>query len=184
MKKLMALLLAVIFVAVLVPFQASAAREMTESEKALIAKLEEKIKAGKDEWALPVEMVNQAKNYLNTHDALTDAQCSEIVGYVNDAQDVVKAQNTGDSSQWSKEAKDQILDDVDKAANVLNYSATVDPQNPEKGITIRDENGEEIVSNNVLKKTGVSVQGIVIASVGAVALLAACAVVSKKVDLF
>lgn len=182
MKKLMAVLLAVVFVAVLVPMTVSA-RTLTEAEEGLIEKLSETISVADGTWQLPKEMINKAKNYLAALDEpLPEPAIENIKNYFDHAAGIVAAQKTGVSKEWSIEARDAILNDVDAAAQQLGLHAI---GNQNGGISIIDPTtGATIVSNSVLKKTGASVTGIVLASAGALALLAACAFVCKKVDLF
>jgi len=182
MKKLMALLLAVVFVAVLVPFAASA-RTLSADEQGLISKLEEAVTINGEKWTLPGNMITQAKNYLAALDtAISPDQCNQIKGIFDEAKAIAAAQTTGETSQWTPAVKAQILEKVNAAAQVVGLAARA---NASGKIEIINGAGQVLADNAVLvRQTGVSAQGIVIASVGAIALLAACAVVSKKVDLF
>ena len=182
MKKLMAVLLAVVFVAVLVPMTVSA-RTLTTGEQGLITKLQTKIEFPDGAFQLPAEMITQAENYLaNAETALTSDQINAIAGYFDEAAAIAKKETTGDTAKWSKETKAGVLDKVQKAAEVLGLSARA---NANGSISILDAQGAVLATNaKIVKVTGASVNGIVLASVGALVLLAACAFVAKKVELF
>ena len=183
MKKLMAVLLAVVFVAVLVPMTVGAKTLSTE-EKGLITKLSETIKLPDGTWQLPKEMITQAENYLSRDDVspLTADQIKAISDYFDAAKAAVAKETTGEASKWSAETRSAVLDAVNGAANVLGLHAAA---NANGSISILDAANTTLATNDkIVKVTGTSVSGIVLASVGALTLLAACAFVSKKVELF
>jgi hypothetical protein len=181
MKKVMALVLALVLVFALVPMSVSA-RNLSDAEKALIAELEEHIKVKDGEFQLPDDVINQAENYLMKLDKeLTATEITAIKAEVAKAQAAVKAENTGDAAKWSAKTKDAILEYVDNASKAIGLKAEADATG---AIVIKDAAGKEVVKNDKLEKTGFGAESMVIVGLCTVALLSACVFVSKKVDLF
>ncbi len=182
MKKLMALVLAVVLVVSLIPMGVSA-RTLTAEEKALFDELRAHIEVKDGEFHLPADVVTQGENYVaSLTNALTPAQITEIRAQVTAAIAVVKAEETGVVEKWSDAAKAEILKKVDAAAKVVNCTAVADAKG---GIEVKDAAGKTVVVNDELvKKTGFDAESMIVVGLCTITVLCACAFVSKKVELF
>lgn len=182
MKKIIALVLAMVLVIALIPMSVSA-RTLTTAEKELFDLLKSTIKVADGEFKLPADVVAQGENYVAALDtALTDAQIAAIKAEVDAAIAAVKAEDTGDATAWSDSTRAAILEHVDDAAQVIGCTATADA---EGGIVVKDAAGKEIVTNEKLvKTTGFGVAETAVTGAVLLTVLCACAYVSKKVELF
>lgn len=182
MKKLMALVLAVVLVVAVLPMCVSA-RTLTAEEKALFDALKEHIAVKDGEFVLPADVIAQGENYVaSLQNPLTANQIAKIEAEVKAAKAEVKKAGTGVASAWSKETKAAVLANIDNAAQAINCSAVV---NAKGDIEVKDAAGAVIVANDELvKTTGFGAESLVIAGVCILSALCACAFVSKKVRLF
>ena len=182
MKKLLALVLAVMLVIAVVPMCVSA-RTLTAEEKALFELLRSEIVVKDGTFALPTSVVNQGENFVaSLENALTPDQIAKIEAEVKAAMEEVKKADTGSASKWSKETKAAIVAHIDTAAKELGGSASM---NAKGDVDVKDASGAVIVTNDKLvKTTGFGVEGVAIAGFCALTVLCACAFVSKKVELF
>ena len=182
MKKLMALVLAVILVVSLIPMGVSA-RTLTAEEKALFDELRAHIGVADGEFSLPADAVTQGENYVaSLAAALTPDQITEIRAQVTAAIATVKAENTGDVDKWSENAKAAVLANVDAAAKVVGCTAVADAKG---GMDVKDAAGKVVVTNDELvKKTGFEAESMIVVGLCTLTVLCACAFVSKKVELF
>lgn len=182
MRKVMALVLALVLVFALVPMSVSA-RTLTAEEKDLFAKLSEHIQVKDGEFALPAEVITQGENYVAAlATPLTAPQIQAILAEFEAAKALVKSENTGVAANWSATTRGKILDHINTAAQEVGCTAQA---SPDGGIVIKNAAGQPVVTNDKLvKKTGFGVEGMVIAGLCTVVALSACAFVSKKVELF
>ncbi len=182
MKKLMALVLALVLVVSLIPMSVSA-RTLTAEEKALFDELRAHIAVADGEFYLPADVVTQGENYVaSLAAALTPAQITEIRAQVTAAIAAVKAENTGEVSKWSEKTKSEILAKIDAAAKVVGCTAVADAKG---GIEVKDAAGKTIVTNDQLvKKTGFGAESMIVVGLSTITVLCAVAFVSKKVELF
>ena len=182
MKKLLALVLAVMLVIAVVPMCVSA-RTLTAEEKALFQLLRSEVAVKDGAFALPTNVVNQGENYVaSLENALTPDQIAKIEAEVKAAMGEVKKADTGVASKWSKETKAAIVGHIDAAAKVIGGSASA---NAKGEVEVKDAAGAVIVTNDKLvKTTGFDMAGMAVAGFCALTVLCACAFVSKKVELF
>jgi DNA replication initiation complex subunit (GINS family) len=183
MRKVMALVLAIVLVFALASMSVSA-RTLTAEEKALFDELREHIAVADGDFVLPEDVITQGENYLaSLSTALTPAQIAAIKAEVDAAKAIVVAEKTGVAADWSETTKAQILEHIDNAAEVVGCSATADAATGE--VVIKNAAGQTVVANDELvKKTGFGAEGVAIAALCTAIVLGACAFVSKKVELF
>ncbi|MBR3836869.1 MAG: hypothetical protein IKJ74_01875 [Clostridia bacterium] len=182
MKKLMALVLAVMLVVAVLPMCVSA-RTLTAEEKALFDTLKEHVAVKDGEFVIPADVIAQGENYVaSLQNPLTPDQISKIKAEVQAAQAEVKKANTGVVSNWSESTRNAILNHIDNAAEAINCNATA---NAKGGIDVKDATGATIVTNDkLIKTTGFGAESVAIAGICILSALCACAFVSKKVRLF
>lgn len=178
----MALVLALVLVAALLPMGVSA-RTLTTEEQKFFQDIRAGVQCADGMFYLPADIVTQGENWLAAREeAVTSEQLAQIQAYVDHAKATVVAIGTGDAHKWSKEARASILNDINLAAQVIGCSAR---GNAKGNIEILDAQGQVILENGTLvKTTGANVQTFVIASLCGLAMLSACVVVSKKAKLF
>ena len=183
MKKLIAVLLAVLFVAALLPMSVSA-RNMTTEEKELFAYLRDAAKIiDPDGSRNSAEAIAQGENYIATlENPLTAQQIAMIKEEVQKAVDEVKSQTNGNVQDWDTDTRNEVLNHINGAAGVLDFTVTAGNKG---NLTVKDETGKTIVATgNIIKTTGFSAEGLFVSATVIAVLLGATAFVSKKIRLF
>lgn len=160
MKKLTALLM----IAILVLTMGAAVSAATEAD--IISALQAA--------NVPAVYVSQAQSYLAANE-VTAAEADEIIGYINDAKSAAAGQTS--LSKLTAAQKIAIINDVEKAASVLDLKATYNGVDHTIGIT--DTTGKLVIavsSANAVKQTGydyslvlIGLLTVLLASVTAVA---------------
>ncbi|MBR4288817.1 MAG: hypothetical protein IKT50_05220 [Clostridia bacterium] len=182
MKRIMTLFLVFLLVVSFLPTSVSA-RTLTDEEKALIDYLKEASKILDDGTRDIASALVQGENYIAALSTpLTEKQISLIKAEVEKAVAAAKTEESGNVMEWSEETRNEVLDCVDDAAQIVGCTAVVDVNGKE---SVKDNTGKTIVATNeVIKPTGMDAgSSFVFASV-VLSLLLACAYVSKKVELF
>ena len=177
MKKLFAILLTAVLLLVPCAIGASAEGALNSYEQEVITLLSGSITKNGATFKIPVEYVNQAKAYFLTID-MTEAQKNEIVGYINEGAELVRAQ---DSFPYA--VKRQILELGQKACAVTGLNLVFNGATKNVVIT---ENGTVVFENEaIVKSTGSADMTVAVAVSGIVLLvLGAAFVVAKKARLF
>ncbi|MBR6572332.1 MAG: hypothetical protein IKK77_01260 [Clostridia bacterium] len=185
MKKVFAILLVIALLVVPMSLSVSAEGAINAEEQRIMEALKSSVTVNGVEFKIPENYVNQAENYLKTHD-VTKAEADEVLGYINEGKEIVKASDlkkTSDLKVLPKKDKQAILDLGKKACAVVESTLTYDGKN----VTIvANDSGETLFdAAPIVKTTGAdsdfSVMAIVVSSV--VVLLGAAFVASKKLGL-
>ncbi|MBQ1186411.1 MAG: hypothetical protein IIX54_01825 [Clostridia bacterium] len=185
MKKICAVILALVLLIVPLTISVSAAGDLNANEQKIISELKKEVKIGEKTFAVPAQYVNQAENYFKTID-VTEAQAKEILGYIAQGEKLVVAQKitaTTDLKVLKDDVKSEILSLGQKAVAVTGGVLTYDGKN----VTITDANGKVVFKNApIIKQTGEQVDftAIAIITLAAVTLLGASVVIAKKNALF
>ena len=186
MKKILAIILAIIVLVVPMTVCVSAAGDINADEQRIITELKKEIKIGTKTFVVPKEYVNQAQNYFKTID-VTKTQADEIIGYINRGVGILQTSNkittTTDLKVLVKADKEEILElgkmAVAVTGGVLTYNGST--------VNIKNAAGQTVFdSAPIVKQTGTDVDftAISIAAVAIVTLLGAAFIVSKKNGLF
>lgn len=178
----MAFLLAVLLVVSLIPVSVSA-RNLTDEEKALFAYLKEASEVLDDGTRDMADALAQGENYIAALSTpLTNNQIAMIKAEVEKAVEAAKAEQSGNVKDWSEETRNEILDRVDGAAQIVGCTAVAGTDGT---LTVKDSAGKTVVATNkVIKTTGFDVAASAVAASVVLTLLCACAYVSKKAQLF
>lgn len=124
MKKIIAILIAVLTICACA-FSASAATGISAEEKKIIDALSQKITMASGKVvALPDKYINQAEDYL-TKAELTSEQITSILGYIKNAQNVVKASKAQSLSVAEENVKKEVVKEAQAAAAVINATLSV-----------------------------------------------------------
>lgn len=124
MKKIIAILVAVLTISACA-FSASAATGISADEKKIINALSQKITMASGKVvALPDKYINQAEDYL-TKAELTSDQITSILGYINNAQNAVKASKAQSLSVAEENVKKEVVKEAQAAAAVINATLSV-----------------------------------------------------------
>ncbi len=122
MKKLFALLIVVVM---LVACALTGSAAISASEKKIVDALSEEITmASGTVVALPDRYINQAEDYLTKAD-LTDAQVTEILGYIEGARKVVADSEAASLSEEEAAVKNEVVKYAKEAAKVINAELKV-----------------------------------------------------------
>jgi hypothetical protein len=139
MKKLFALLIAVVLVCSLV-VSAGAATGITAEEKAIITALSQKIEMKSGTIvSLPDKYINQAEDYLSKAE-LTTQQINDILKYIDNAADVVADSSAKSLSLAEVAVKEAVVKEAKDAAKVVGATLSVE------SIPVTGEAGE-VVAN-------------------------------------
>ncbi len=185
MKKLCAILIALVLVIVPMTLSVSAAGDINADEQKVLDALSGEVTANGKTFAIPTEYITQASNYFKTID-MTDGQATEIIGYINQGKEIVKAQEmsgTVNLESFTKEDKQAILELGKKAAATTGATLTYDGEK----VVVKNASNQEVFNvAAIIKQTGAEVDFTTIAIVAGsvVALLGAAIFASKKSGLF
>ena len=185
MKKICAIILALVLLIVPMTVSVSAAGDLNANEQKIITELKKEVAIGDKTFVVPAQYVTQAENYFKTID-VTDAQAKEILGYIAEGEKLVVAQKitaTTDLKVLKDDVKSKILDLGKKAVAVTGDVLTYDG----KHVTITDANGKVVFKNApIVKQTGEQVDftAIALISLAVVTVLGASVVIAKKNALF
>lgn len=184
MKKIIAVLLALILLLIPMSLTASATA-INADEQRIIDCLSQKATINDVEFNIPKNYVTQAENYLKTVDVTTE-QADEIIAYLEQAIEIIKdshIKSTTDLDVLSYADKKEILDCGKKAALVVGAVLVYDGDH----IVITNEAGEIVFNDDpIVKTTGANVDftSIAVSAGVVVLLLAASFVVARKKGLF
>lgn len=194
MKKIIAVLFAVVLM--LVPFAvtAGAAGALSADEQRIIDFLSDEYKIGKTNYHIPDEYVNQAKNYFLTID-VTKEQADKIITEVQKAVDELKAtvlpEEEFNIKVLPQNVKEDILNAGKEACDVVDLDLVYNAATSKVEITKAAATpgaADTVVFNDepVIKTTGadVNASAIILTVSALVALVAVSVVISKKVKLF
>ena len=132
---------------------------------------------------VPAEYVSQARNYFEKDDVSVSAeQAQTIIVNIDEAAEIAKSagiKTKADLDKASAATIDAIVAKATAAAKVVNLTVSYDSKNAV--VTIKDDSGKVVATNNVgTKKTGAdSTSTVAVLSVLCVAV-AALAVVTKN----
>ncbi len=190
MKKLFALLVALVVLVSVFTMGVGAAGAINANEQKVIDKLTTSVKLGTTDFKIPDEYVQQAKNYFLTID-MTEDEANRVIAYINDGITAMQA-TTAPNATFSigtmpQATKNAVLTAGQNAASVVN--CTLSYNAAEDKVTITKNDGSNTVIFNsapIIKKTGFEFDATaaVVTSLALVAVLCGVAVVSKKVKLF
>lgn len=184
MKKICAILIALVLLIVPMTLSVSAAGDINANEQKVITAISEKVTIEGKTFKIPSEYITQASNYFKTID-MTEAQATEILGYLKEGKEIIVAQkltSTTNLDTLSAATKQEILELGKKAAAAAGAVLTFDGEK----VVIKNAAGQEVFNAAaVVKQTGVEVDftSIAIIAASVVALLAAAIVVAKKSGL-
>ncbi|MBP5288909.1 MAG: hypothetical protein J6Z79_03445 [Clostridia bacterium] len=123
MKRALALALSVVMVLTLLPLAVSA-RSLTDGEKSIFEELRSPAKVADGNFKLPEVVITMAENWLmGTEKELTQSDIDSILGFIRDAEQAVINGGTGVVEKWPQALRDQILKDIDGAAQVVGLHA-------------------------------------------------------------
>ena len=185
MKKICAIVLALVLLIVPMTVSVSAAGDLNANEQKILAEFRKEVKIGDKTFAIPAEYVTQAENYYKTID-INDADAAKILDYIKQGEDIIVAQkitSTTDLKVLKGEVTSKLLDLGKKAVALTGGVLTYDGKN----VTITNAAGQVVFSAApIVKQTGEQVDftAIIIAAVALVALFGAAVVVAKKKALF
>lgn len=185
MKKVISFVLASVMAISLLSVCAFAASGINANEQKILDSLSEKIVVNGKEVAINASLINQAKNYILRDGVnVSEAETSEILGYIAEAKTAAKTSDTVSGNNFSAAVNNKIIALAEKAAAVLNLTVAANPT--DNSVTIKDAATGEIVSQStqVIKKTGASLPVLPMVVVFALfAMSAAGAVCVKKFSL-
>ncbi|MBQ4119622.1 MAG: hypothetical protein IJD45_04455 [Clostridia bacterium] len=194
MKKIIAVLFAVVLM--LVPFAvtAGAAGALSADEQRIVDFLSDEYKIGKTDYKLPDEYINQAKNYFLTID-VNKTQADTIIAELQKAVDELKATVLPTDDFNIKVLPQAVKEDILKAGKDacavvgldLSYNSATSKVEITKAAATPGA-APTVVFNDepVIKTTGasVNVSAIILTVSALIALVAVSVVVSKKIKLF
>ncbi len=184
MKKIIAMLLAVVLLLVPMSLTASATA-INADEQRILDCLSQVVKFNDAEFHIPANYVKQAENYLKTVDA-TKEQADQAIAFIEQAAVIVKDSHitsTADLDVLSYEDKHEILECGKKAALACGAVLVYDGDH----VVITNEAGEEVFNDDPIIKTtgaGVDFTSVAVSASVVVVLLAAAFVVAGKKGLF
>ena len=191
MKKIFAILLALLVLIVPCCIGASAAGAINAEEQRILDFLDQYIQLGKTKYHIPDEYIAQAKNHFLTAD-ITKTEADEIIDFIDEGIEILKHDATPDE-EFHMEVlpvahKEKILELGQKACEVVDLTLTYDSTETTVVITKIDPatgNPVEIFDDEpIVKTTGGEVNAIVISSAILAVVMVAAFVISKKVKLF
>lgn len=180
MKKIIALLLAVVLLLVPMSITASATA-INADEQRILDVLTQKSKINGATFKIPANYITQAENYLKTIDA-TKAQADEAIAFIEQAITVVEDSHITKSTDLDilpYEQKQEILDCGKKAALAVGAVLVYDGDH----VVVTNEAGEVVFDDDPIVKTtgaGVDFTAITVSAAALVVLLAAAFVVARK----
>lgn len=185
MKKICAILIALVLLIVPMTISVSAAGDINANEQKVITALSEKVTIDGKTFKVPKEYITQASNYFKTID-MTEAQATEILGYIKEGKEIIvdqKITGTTNLDTFAAATKQEILELGKKAAAATGATLTFDGEK----VVVKNAAGQEVFNAAaIVKQTGIEVDftsiAIIVSSV--VALLAFSLVVAKKSGLF
>ena len=190
MKKIFAILLALLVLIVPCCIGASAAGAINAEEQRILDYLDQYVQLGKTKYHIPDEYIAQAKNSFLTVD-INKAQADEIIGYISEGVEILKSDSRPDEefhlNILPPADKQKILDLGKEACEVIDQTLVYDSVEHHVVITTEDASGAPVSlfdSAPVIKTTGGEVNAIVIASAVLAVVMVAAFVISKKVKLF
>ena len=151
------------------------------SEKAVLDSLKEGVTVGTQTVYAPDSYITQAENYLNTVD-MTEAQSKEILGYVAEVKEAVKADPNADITSLSSATVNKVKDLATKAAKVMGLTLTFNG----KTATIVDASGKVVFTGEAaVKATGANadVTNAIVASIAIAGIIAVAGVAIRKYNL-
>ena len=184
MKKIIAVLLALILLLVPMSLTASATA-INADEQRILDVLSRKETFNGVEFKIPKNYVTQAENYLKTVD-VSKEKADEAISYLEQAAEVIKASHitkTTDLDVLSYAEKKEILECGQKAALAAGAVLVYDGDH----VVITNEAGEEVFNDApIIKTTGANVDftSVVVGAAAVLVLLAASFVVARKKGLF
>ncbi|MDD2362162.1 MAG: hypothetical protein PHH84_04295 [Oscillospiraceae bacterium] len=133
--------------------------------------------------SLPVDLLNQAENYLRRDDVtITAEQADAVVGYVKEAHKIIEDAGALKVESLSSTEIANLLDKIRKAAAVVGL--TVETDSARNIISILADGVLVASDEPALKVTGPDTTSLVVfAGIGLV-LLAGCFVAARKAKLF
>ncbi len=190
MKKLSAILLALLILVVPCCIGASAAGAINANEQKILDALDQYITLGTTKYHIPDEYITHAKNSFLTLD-ITEQETEEILGYINEGIEILKSDALPNEefhmNVIPREDKEKILELGKKACEVVDQTLVYDSEEHTVIITTEDESGNPVVlfdSEPIIKTTGAEVNTIVVVSAVLAVVMVAAFVISKKVKLF
>lgn len=184
MKKIIAMLLAVVLLLVPMSLTASATA-INADEQRILDCLTQKAGINGATFKIPLNYITQAENYLKTVD-VTKEQADEVISFLEKAIKIVKDSHitqTTDLDVLPYEDKEIILDCGKKAAAAAGATLIYDGDH----VVITNAEGVEVFNDDPIVKTtgaGVDFTTVAVSAFVVVALLSAAFVVARKKELF
>ncbi len=185
MKKIIAVVIAVLLLTLPMSLSAFAAGEINESEKNILDELYEKVAINGKKFIVPTEYVVQAENYFKTVD-IDPTQAAEIITYIDQGKEILinsDIKSTTDLKVLPVPDKQKILDLGKKAVAVTGGTLVYDGSH----VKITNSQAQLVFdSAPIIKQTGVEADftAVIIAASAVAVLFGAAVVVAKKRGLF
>lgn len=133
--------------------------------------------------SLPTQYINQATTYLQRDGVnLTEAQSNELVGKINEVATLITATN---ATKWAEIPSDVVTKSIklaQEAAAIVGLTLTFDVAN--STLTIKDNSGTTVLnSDRVVKRTGYSLNAILIGCATTILSISALVLVVKKTKI-
>ena len=183
MKKIIAMLLALVLLLVPMSLNVSATA-INADEQRILDCLSQKITFNDATFKIPTNYVKQAENYLKTIDA-TKQQADNAIAYIEAAAEIVKDSHitsTADLKVLAYADKKAILENGQKAAEALGATLVYEGDH----VVVTNAEGVIVFDDNpIIKVTGAGVDftGIAVSATVVVLVLAAAFVVARKKGL-
>ncbi len=179
-------MLMVLALLVAIPLSASASSGINAHEQRILDALSEPIQLEGRTTSLPAQYINQARTYVMRADVdLTSSEANQIIGYINQARDLVINGGFSSFSEMPQSFLNQLIELAQRAAAVIGLTLSFDLSSGLPVITIVSDSGEVVVDgDNVIKQTGLGVTASAVVLLGLTGAVGACGVVAKKRNLF
>ncbi len=153
MKKLISSL-CVLAILVFSTFSCFAAQDSLKSQ--ILSELKSGGHTGTTTLYLPDKYINQAENYLNTHE-ITQEQADKILAKISDAKKLIATTNANSLKELkeNKAVSDELLTIAQDTAAVVGLKLSYDGGG---NFSITDETGTSVITNDaVIKTTGLNI---------------------------
>lgn len=191
MKKVLAILFAILLMVVPCCIGVSAAGAINDYEQNILNALDQYVQLGKTKYHIPDEYITAAKNYFLTTE-VTEQQSKDAIGYIDDAIDELKSTVLPNEEFHMEDlpfaVKQDILNFGQAAAATTGLSLSYNPKTDHIEIVKPSEDGstQVMVFNNapIVKTTGAEINTVAVTATVLAVVMVAAFVISKKVKLF
>ena len=158
----------------------SAASGLNDNERQLLDQVKAEVEASVFKGKISEDMFNQAENYLNRDDVdVTAEQTQQLTAKIEEAKAILEQENVTSIDDFKGAVKEQVLTAAQDAAAVL--SLTLNYETVNQVITVTDQSGAVVFkAEDVIKRTGPDMGGVVAAGGVLTVILAGCAAAVVK----